>query len=417
MPANPWELRADVRPLEVAVQRWSEIALVMAGRAEELVGAARHATDGWDADAAESFDAHRREVLMNLDHFTTLAEQMASSLRAVAEMMLAGQAELDREWSAVALVPHEVVGESRHLVFRPDRDEDRSLVTRAQTGADDVRNRLAAALEQEGERLRATRAELVTIRTELATLSSTGFPSAVSTDDAPTGIGTLTPGSTSVPGSAQSGLAPGLPPLGPLSVSMPDLTGLDAGSLSAPVAGAAAAGLVRGARASRAATSGTPPIGGMGAGAMGARAGSATRGASGGRAGAGGRPLTTPRLSDTDADDEQARAARERSAEKEAKRATLEEKRAERAARRAARRAEREGEHLDPADRAARRAGRERDDRDPDDRPDDELDDELDDLDELDESDGGRDGDASEGAGGQPASADVPRDERGSGRR
>ena len=114
---------------------------------------------------------------MNLDHFTTLAEQMAGSLRAVAEMMLAGQAELDREWNAVALVPHDVVGESRHLVFRPDRDEDRSLVTRAQAGADDVRNRLAAGLEQEGERLRATRAELVTIRTELMTLNLTGFPS------------------------------------------------------------------------------------------------------------------------------------------------------------------------------------------------------------------------------------------------
>lgn len=413
MPANPWELRADVRPLEVAADRWSEIALVMAGRAEELVGAARIATDGWDAAAAESFDAHRREVLMNLDHFTTLAEQMAGSLRAVAEMMLAGQAELDREWNAVALVPHDVVGESRHLVFRPDRDEDRSLVTRAQAGADDVRNRLAAGLEQEGERLRATRAELVTIRTELMTLNSTGFPSPLGSVVGGTGVGTLTPGSTSVPGSAQSGVAVGLPPLGPLSVSMPDLTGLtglDASALAAPVAGAAAAGLARGARASRTAAPGTPPIGGMGAGAMGARAGSATRAGSAGRAGAGGRRLATPRLSGADGDDEQTRAARERSAEKDAKRATLEEKRAERAARRAARRAEREGDH-DPGDRVAGRTARDRqrDDRDPADREDDV--DVLDDPDELD-GEGAADGD-----GVPPASADVPGDDRGVGRR
>lgn len=389
MPANPWELRADVRPLEVAADRWSDIALVMAGRAEELVGAARNATDGWDAAAAESFDAHRREVLMNLDHFTTLADQMAGSLRAVAEMMVAGQAELDREWNAVALVPHEVVGESRHLVFRPDRDEDRSLVTRAQTGADDVRSRLAAGLEQEGERLRATRAELVTIRTELMTLNSTGFPTALGTDDGPTGVGALTPGSTSVPGAGQSGLAAGLPPLGPIFVSMPDLTGLDASALSAPVAGAAAAGMLRSARASRASAPGAPPIGGMGAGAMGARAGSATRGASGGRAGAGGRRLATPRLSDGDGEGEQNRAARERAAEKDAKRATLEEKRAERAARRAARRAERERDGRDPADRE----------------------DDLEELDDLDDAEGADDADP------PSASADVPGDDRGPGRR
>ena len=417
MAANPWELRADVRPLEVAADRWSDIALVMSARAEELVGAARHATDGWDAAAAESYDAHRREVLMNLDRFTSLAEQMASSLRAVAELMLAGQRELDREWTSVALVPHDVVGESRQLVFRPDRDEDRSLVTRAQRGADDVRNRLASSLEQESERMRETRAELVTIRTELTTLDRTGFPAQLTPVDGPTGVGSVPTGSTSVPGSAQAGSVPGLAPIGPIDVSMPSLGGIDSTGLAA-AGGAAAGGLLRGARRSQAGATGSPPVGGMGAGAMGARAGSASRSSSKYRAGAGpgqrgggrssgsggsaaGRRPVAPRLAGADVEDEETRAAREKEAAREAKRAALEEKRAERAARRAARRGEREH------------------DRDLDDRPEDELDDQGDD-----QPDGEPDDkivvvevsvhDLGPAA---SASADVPRDERGAERR
>ena len=40
MPANPWELRADVRPLEVAAARWVEVGALMARRGDEIVDAA-----------------------------------------------------------------------------------------------------------------------------------------------------------------------------------------------------------------------------------------------------------------------------------------------------------------------------------------------------------------------------------------
>lgn len=361
MPANPWELRADTRPLELAAQHWSELADLMAHRAQDLVVSARRATDGWDAVAAESYDRHRREVLMNLDRFTTLAHQVAGSLRAVVQIMAAGQKELDQAWTGVALVPHEVVGESRYLVFRPDRDEDRSLVTRAQAGAEEIRGRLTLALDQESERLRATGADLVRVRSELADLERGAFPTASGTGVGSSGIEMVAPASTSVPGSAQSGAtAAGLAPIGPIAVDMPHLTGISGptgGELGA-LGAAASGGLLGAARRRGSTASTTPPIGGMGAGAMGARAGTMSRGPggmAGGRAGA--RRLPTPRLEGPDG--EEARAAREKAAAKEAKQAAVEEKRAERAARR--------------AERAARREEREaeqHDDRTPDEAPD-----------------------------------------------
>lgn len=345
MPANPWELRADVRPLEVAAQRWSEVATLMARRGDELVDAARRATEGWDAAAAESYDDHRRQVLVNLDRFTTLASQISGSLRAIAAIVTATQKELDQSWSNVALVPHDVVGESRHLVFRPEVDEDRGKVTRGQAETDEIRRRLALSLDQESARLRSARAEFVMVSTELKTLAGATFARGLAPGEEESGVGTVLPASTSVLGSAQSGVsgAAGLPPIAPVSVSMPDLTGISPVGL-APFAATAAAG-VTGRNSGRRTTNGAPPIGGMSAGAVGARAGTVSRGMASGRSGP--SRLATPQLQGS-ADDEAARLARDKEAakqaEKEAKRAALAEKRAERAARKAEREAERSEE-------------------------------------------------------------------------
>ena len=40
MPANAWELRADVGPLETAALRWEEISMLMTRRGDEIVTAA-----------------------------------------------------------------------------------------------------------------------------------------------------------------------------------------------------------------------------------------------------------------------------------------------------------------------------------------------------------------------------------------
>ena len=142
VPANPWELRADVRPLEAAAQRWTEVSALVSRRGDELVDAARRATEGWDAASAESYEQHRKQVLAHLDRFTSLADRIADCLRASATLMTSSQKDLDRAWTTVAAVPHEVVGESRHLVFKPSEDEDRGKVTRGQAETDDIRQRL-----------------------------------------------------------------------------------------------------------------------------------------------------------------------------------------------------------------------------------------------------------------------------------
>lgn len=347
MPAHLWELRADVRPLELGAQRWDETAALLTRRGDDLVAAARRATDGWDAAAAESYEAHRRQVLTHLDRFTTLAREVAGSLRAVSSVLTSTQKQLDQSWLGVATVPHELVGESRHLVFRPTAEEDRGTVTRAEAEAEEIRRRLTLSLDQEGTRLRAARGELTTVRSELTVLIGGTFSDGIFGSEQ-TGVGMLAPPSTSVRGSAQSGVA-ALPPIAPISVSMPHLAGLSAASL-APLAATAASGLASG-RDGRRTTPGTPPMGGMAAGAAGARGGTMSRGMASGRSGP--QRLATPRVPGSD-DGEQPRSARDREAarqaakeaekeaEKEAKRAALAEKRAERAARRAGRKAEKD---------------------------------------------------------------------------
>ena len=364
MPANPWELRADVRPLEAAAQRWTEVGALVARRGDELVEAARRATEGWDAAAADSYEEHRRQVLAHLDHFSTLTERIADSLRASAGLLASSQKELDQAWTTVADVPHEVVGESRHLVFRPSQDEERGKVTRGQAETDDIRRRLAAALDQESARLRAARTELVTVRTELLSLTGGAFPAFDGAGGDVSGVGTLVAApSTSVPGSAQAGVGgiAALPPLTPIAVTVPDLTGVSAAAL-APLAASGSAAAARRGRSERSPL-GTPPVGGIGGGAMAARAGTMSRGMASGRGG----PARMPgaRLEKTAAEEAAARAAREKEALREAKRAALEEKRAERAARKAERAAARDGQ---PAGRS--RDGARRDDHD-DDRDDD----------------------------------------------
>ena len=369
MPAHPWQLRADVRPLDEAAETWTRVAELMARHGDEIVDAARRATEVWDAAAAESYDQHRRQVLVNLDRFTSLAGQVSLSLRTISSIITSSQKELDQAWTTVAVIPHEVVGESRHLVFHPSEDDDRGKVDRGQLQAEEIRGRLTLSLDQEGTRLRAARAELVDVRSRLTELAGGDFPGGWGGDGQPGGVGTLVAPSTSVPGSAQTGVG-ALPPIASVSVSVPDLTGLASTGL-APITGAAAGLAARRAAGRRAASSGTPMIGGMAAGAMGARAGSASRQVAGGRAGS--RRLATPRLDGPDdgasrgsasaAGAQAARGARavprvgdpadrgaqgaspqdaDKDAEKEAKRALLEEKRAERAARKAQREAERD---------------------------------------------------------------------------
>ncbi len=347
MPANKWELRADVRPLERAAAKWSELGRMMSRRADDLVDAARHALDGWDAATAESYESHRRQVIENLDRFTTLAGQIAGSLSAVSSMVTSSQKELDQAWVNVSLVPHTVIGADRVLVFREEDDDDRAKVSRCEMEADEIRRRLTLSLDTESTRLRSARAEFMLVRASLVQLAGGAFP-VESFNIEVSGVGSVDPASTSVLGTAESGV--GLPPIGPISVSMPNLSGIATAGL-APILGAAASG------AARRRGAGGPPLqggmppmgGGMAAGAM--RSGSAMSGGAAGRRTSGGSSrLATPKLPGAQ-DDDAARLAREKEAAKqaakEAKQAAIAEKRAERAARKAERQAEREDDKRD----------------------------------------------------------------------
>ena len=366
MPAHQWELRADVRPLDDAAARWSELGRLMAQRADDLVGAARHALDGWEAVAAEAYEEHCRQVVANLDRFTTLAAQVAGSLRALSSMITVTQKELDQAWVDVSPVPHQVVGPDRRLVFREEGDDDRAKVSSCQLEATEIRRRLTSSLDQESTRLRTARAELTMVRASLVDLAGRSFPAILRPGVEESGVGIIAPSSSSVVGTAESGVAVGsgvaLAPIAPNPVSMPTLSGLATAGLT-PTAGLAPGiAMTAGGAARRDDTSssrlpggGAPPmIGGMAAGA-GRGASSLRGGGAGRRTGGGSGSLVTPRLT---GEDEATRTAREkepakeaaREAAREAKRAQIAEKRAARAARKAEREAAQDGDTQVSAD-------------------------------------------------------------------
>ena len=362
MIAHLWELRADPTPLETGARQWARVATDLAATADDIVDAARHALDqGWESESAESYELHRRQMVAQIDTFTTIAAEISRSLNALALMLTAAQEELDRAWVPVAVVPHDLVGAERVLVLHPATPADQKLVRAATDTAREIRSRLDRQLYDEASRLRAARMDLSSVTTDLAQVSGGAWATGVNGTDVmgnPVGTGLVgtdgttagesdllwgdassVPGgiSTSVAGATAGGVAagaaPSLPPIAPISVSMPELTGLSAAALAG-----GAGGIVGGAAARRGRARDKEPAPGTGMAPMGGMAaGAAVRGGSIGRPGAGAR-VGKPVLSGEDtADERAARLAREKEAAREAKRDLIAQRQAERAARRAQR--------------------------------------------------------------------------------
>ena len=407
MIAHLWELRADPTLLETGARQWARVAADLSSTADDLVEATRHALDqGWESESAESYELYRRQLVEQIDTFTSIADRISGSLFALAGMLTTTQEELDRAWVPVAAVPHDLVGAERVLVLNPATPADEELVRSATVTAREIRSRLEDQLYAEAGRLREARMELGTVSTELVQVSGgvwpAGFDGASVHGAGAAGAGGAFAatggasnvldsvwidgpgadlGSSSVAGSAAGGGAgaggaaaagvPSLPPVAAIAVSMPDLTGLSAGALAS-----GAAGLLGGAAARRGAKrreepapgagTGMAPMGGMAAGAamrsggtLGRTGGSGTGpgtgpGGGSGRSGAGRSPK--PVLGQESEEEKAARVAREKEQVREAKRQLIAERQAERAARRAQRAGSAEPESKAASARASAKA-------------------------------------------------------------
>lgn len=362
---HPWELRVDSRPLVTGAETWEAMAARIATAADRVVAAARHALDtGWESASADAYELHRRRMVEGLDQLVQVAHSVAGSLRALVEVLAGAQHELDASWSVVCVVPHQVVGPERMVVFAPSSDEEVRLVRRASVRADDIRGRLDLSLVAEAHRLDAARADFDLLRQELVDIAGGRFGDGLSLGDVsvgqpvPSGHSvranrTHSGGGDGVAAGAGSGAALPAPGLGPLVVSEPDLSGMSLSGLPPAAlgtgAGLAAAALLQGARAGRdrrkdkePAQGSVPPMSGMAAGAA-MRGGSIGAGsigrAPGGRVGP--SVIRPEALADADEVTRTARTAEDAKEEaREAKRALI----AERQQARAARRAEREAQ-------------------------------------------------------------------------
>ncbi|GAA4707804.1 M91 family zinc metallopeptidase [Nocardioides conyzicola] len=103
MPEGIFDLHDEAARLDTASTAWADLASGITTASDGVDEAARTARDaGWEGKTAESYDAHRKSLVADLDTASGLAESLASTLSAAAGSVRICQGRLDQEWAKVA---------------------------------------------------------------------------------------------------------------------------------------------------------------------------------------------------------------------------------------------------------------------------------------------------------------------------
>ncbi len=162
--SDVWDLRADPAALESAAEAWRALKSA-AQQSDDTVRAAAGrvlAHGSWTGDAADSFGAHRDELVRALGRLAELAGGAAEGLDAAAYLLRTGQSQLDGQFSALSgVVPATRV--RKEISFQPADEGQAERVRGAVREANDVRDWV-------DERLSAWAGTLRRIEGDLATL-------------------------------------------------------------------------------------------------------------------------------------------------------------------------------------------------------------------------------------------------------
>lgn len=149
-----FELEDDAGRLDAASAAWSDVAAALDDADDTVDSGARSVrAAGWEGRTAESFDAHRKQLVAGLETAAAAAGRIASTLAAVAGSVRIAQGRLDLEWAKVAGIPH-TGSRDGGLVFETETDEDEAKVDAAIAAAGQIRDDLDRTLAADAATLR-----------------------------------------------------------------------------------------------------------------------------------------------------------------------------------------------------------------------------------------------------------------------
>ncbi len=186
--ADVWDLHARVDLVGAAADRWQVVAAAVRTAADDVNTPAQALAAEWDGPAADSFDAHRRRLIGDLDRAADLAGTVAAGVDRVARTLQATQSHLTDEWARVATVEFRY-DQPMHLVFQPATPAEQALVLDSIGQCERLRGQLDQQLTADLATLEQARAQFGQLATTwLAVADGRAEPFLLPAEAATTGV-------------------------------------------------------------------------------------------------------------------------------------------------------------------------------------------------------------------------------------
>ncbi len=149
MPEGIFDLHEEADRLDTASAAWATLARGVGSAGDRVQDGARAARDGgWEGRTADSFDAHRKKLVGDLDRASGLAGSLAATLAAAAGSVRICQGRLDQAWATVTALERIAIP-GGGFVFRTETDEERARANAAVAAAQALREELDATLARD----------------------------------------------------------------------------------------------------------------------------------------------------------------------------------------------------------------------------------------------------------------------------
>ena len=173
MSEGTWKLWDDAASIDEASRGWASVAKALDGVTESFISGSKDVVADWEGRTAESYEAHRKTLLTDLDKARELADKGSAAMARIAGTVRIAQGHLDQSWATVAHIPHQG-SPSGDIRFQPETPEDSKLVTDAIARAYEIRTGLDRDLDADRQVLVDTTAAWQALSTSMAAIAESG---------------------------------------------------------------------------------------------------------------------------------------------------------------------------------------------------------------------------------------------------
>ncbi|MFG1925327.1 M91 family zinc metallopeptidase [Cryptosporangium sp. NPDC048952] len=166
-----WSLHARPDQVDDAASAWRDTAAALGKTADEVNGAASTLlSHGWSSVAADSYDAHRRKLVADIDRAESQATAAATATAGAADSLREAQERLTGEWAKVAVVPF-TYDAPMHILFQPTTDAQAKVVSDSLAQCVEIRSHLDGWLSADIARITKARTEFAAIASAWASIA------------------------------------------------------------------------------------------------------------------------------------------------------------------------------------------------------------------------------------------------------